>query len=101
MNSEKIGKHTNTWFLRGKVQKAYKVQGSSKVSVLECMRNTLGNGVCAGGESTKFIELAGKSITSGLSKTKLYTTNSGIVFRQPCNVDPSVWLHNESIRLNE
>ena len=54
------------------------------------MRKSLGDRLGAEGGTTKFIELGGKPVTSGLSKPECFTANQGCVFVPPCNVDPEM-----------
>ena len=57
MKSEKVGKHTNTWFLRGTNLNTFKVQGTPESGLLEAVKKSLGNEICTEGGSTKFLEL--------------------------------------------
>ena len=90
MKAAKIGKHPNTWFLRGSVQNTFKIQGTPNSGLLVNVRNALGNGIQTEGGSTKIVELGGKPITTGLSNTVLFTANRGCVFQPPCTIDPEM-----------
>ena len=88
MKSQKIGKHPSTWFLRGRIQKILKVQGSPESGLLNLLKSALGNKVCTEGVETKFVR--GKQITSGLSGLARFTDYQGCEFQPPCNVDPEM-----------
>ena len=90
MKSEKIGKHANTWFLRGTHQNTFKVQGTPDSGLLEAIKKSLDKEICTEGGSTKFVELGGKPVASGLSKPVSFTANNGCVFAPPCNIDPEM-----------
>ena len=83
MKRRKIGKYPNTWFLRGTVQNTCKIQGTPNSGLMHKMKSALGSGICAEGGSTKFIELGGKPITSGLSDSEKFTKPTVDVFLSP------------------
>ena len=86
--SLKVGKHPSTWFLRGTVQNTLKVQGTPNSGLVNSLHAALGNRICTEGGSTKFVELGGKQLTSGLSGLSKFTAEKGCVFTPKCNVDP-------------
>ena len=88
LKAKKIGKYPATWFLRGNVQNTLKVQATPNSGLTSALKSALGGQICAEGGETKFIELGGKPVYSGLSGTELFTANSGCVFEKKCNIDP-------------
>ena len=85
---QKIGKYPATWFLRGKNQNTLKVQATPDSALLRAMNSALGDKVCTEGGATKFVELGGKPVTTGLSGSVKFTANSGCIFPRKCNIDP-------------
>ena len=85
--AEKLGKHPNTWFLKGKVQNTLKCQVTPQSKLVEALRKTLGDEMGAEGGATKVVELGGDLVTSGLSGPVRPTGQPGCVFPKPCNVD--------------
>ena len=88
MKLQKIGKYPNTWFLRGMNQNTLKVHATPGSGLLDALKTTLSGRVCTEGGATKFVELGGKTITSGLSGSENFIANKGCVFQPPCNIDP-------------
>ena len=64
--TQKVGKHPSTWFFRGRVQNTYKVQITPKSALVNTMSKVMKNRLGAEGGKTKFVELGGSLITSGI-----------------------------------
>ena len=70
------------------MQITLKVQGTPGSALMEAQMATLGNRLGAEQGQTKFVEMGGKQITAGLSKSVNFRGNQGCVFTPKCNVDP-------------
>ena len=74
--------------MRGNNQNTVKVQATPDSALLRAMKTALGGKICTEGGATKFVELGGKPVTTGLSGSDKFTANSGCFFQNKCNIDP-------------
>ena len=88
MKKQKLGKHNNTWFLSGETQNTLKIQGVPESALIGSLKRRLGDRIGAEGGKTKLVEMGGKPITAGLSKSVHFKGQQGCVFTPQCNVDP-------------
>ena len=85
---KKFGKFPATWFLRGEIQNTLKVQATPDSGLVSALKKEFDGKICTEGGATKFVELGGKQITSGLSKPECFTANQGCVFEDKCMINP-------------
>ena len=71
--AQRLGKYENTWFLRGAIQNTFKVQTTPDSALMGALRKCLSTEIGAEGGGTKFVELGGKLVTSGLSGSVGFT----------------------------
>ena len=57
--------------------------------MITALKKSLNDEICAEGGKTKFVELAGKSVSAGLSNSVKFRGQSGCVFHPKCNISPS------------
>ena len=97
MKAEKLGKHPETWSLRGTNQNTFKCPKTPGGKLAEFLRSKLENELGAEGGTTKCVELGGDLVTRGLSGTVTSTGSQGYSFPVKCNIDPD---QNCAIRRN-
>ena len=84
--ANKLGKHTDTWFLRGKTQNTLKVQATPGSVLVNALQKSQKNPIGAEGGATKFVELGGNLVSHGLSNQVGFTGNKGCFYGQKCLV---------------
>ena len=85
-----LGKHPNTWFLRGKVQNTLKVPVTPDSELIDNLKRVLEDEIGAEGGTTKCVELGGDLVTKGLSGSVKPTGPRSCVFQEECNADEGV-----------
>ena len=88
MKEAKLGKHPDTWFLKGKVQNTLKVEATPNSGLLNNLRKVLAGKIGAEGGETKLVEMGGCLVGQGLSKPVSFRGHNGCVFGPPeCNIE--------------
>ena len=87
MKAEKLGKHPETWFLRGTHQNTFKCPITPGGKLAEFLRSKLENELWAEGGTTRCVELGGDLVTRGLSGAVTSTGSQGCSFPVKCNID--------------
>ena len=85
---QKLGKFSNTWFLRDNTLNTLKIQATPSNTLSRNVHKALQmKGELADGGKTKVIEMGGQLITSGLSKTENFGGQGSCHLGRPCNTE--------------
>ena len=78
--AQRLGKYSNTWFLKGIIQNTFKVQATPDSALMGALKKSLSTEIGSEGGGTKFVELGGILINSGLSGSVGFTDAKGCHF---------------------